>query len=144
MKKIILLIHLVLFPAWVSAACVSYNPMPTGEFSEGVMENLKLVPENNLLMTYTIYLGTFKMVSSGDALTCGYFTINTGHSPGSLTGAQEATVVDFYLYRDVIKIVNTAFALNYYLEGSVSTNPEYASLSPSMFRSDFISMRPRP
>jgi len=139
-------IMLTCFPVLVSAACGSYTAMPPGVFSEGTISEIKLVPDlykyagvGELEMrVHYIYLDSFKMNSSATLSTCGYFTIITG---------TDTTYPDYYIYyyyyNDTVKMVRTAFALNYYLEGKVKEFSNVLIASPTVGVDGYLSVKKR-
>jgi len=147
MKRIaIAFIMLTCFPVLVSAACGSYTAISPGVFSEGTIGEIKLVPDlynyagvgETEMRVHYIYLDSFKMNSSATLSTCGYFTIITGSD-----STYNDYHINYYYYNDTVKMVRTAFALNYYLEGKVREFSNFPIASPTVGIDGYLSVKKR-
>lgn len=129
------------FPMLVSANCLNHDPLPEGQFSEGIVESIKFIP-GRIYKTHVVYLESLKVISTGETQECGFFTIISGGS--SSLGDDRYSISYSAGQVPAVKLVTTAFVLNLYLEGTLSKTIISSKVGSTLDEDDYLVMRRRP
>lgn len=148
MKRRFLILTVIMFfvlPV-LGQACETSAPMPTGEFSEGVVSKIRMMngdgPDSEVV--HTIYLDSYRNVATGQTGTCRHFYVLSSTYTPLLTPGELSSIVDAHIQTEIVKVLKTAFALNLHIQGSVRSNVWLTQFSPSMARDDYLSYSKKP